>query len=97
MRSWRRRSSRPGCRGSRRSCCGSLVSFVQQLRALDLKKVPSVSETIDWARVLVLLHAGVLEVDLVRDTLNVLLKFEADIEIAGKQLATLTHKARQDA
>jgi MoxR-like ATPase len=74
-----------------------LVSFVQQLRVLDLKKVPSVSETIDWARVLVLLHAGVLEVDLVRDTLNVLLKFEADIEIAGKQLATLTHKARQDA
>ncbi len=74
-----------------------LVSFVQQLRVLDLKKVPSVSETIDWARVLVLLHAGVLEVDLVRDTLNVLLKFEADIEIAGKQLATLTHKARENA
>jgi MoxR-like ATPase len=74
-----------------------LVSFVQQLRVLDLKKVPSVSETIDWARVLVLLHAGVLEVDLVRDTLNVLLKFETDIEIAGKQIATLTHKARQDA
>jgi MoxR-like ATPase len=74
-----------------------LVSFVQQLRMLDLKKVPSVSETIDWARVLVLLHAPVLEVDLVRDTLNVLLKFEADIEIAGKQLATLTHKARADA
>ena len=74
-----------------------LVSFVQQLRALDLKKVPSVSETIDWARVLVLLHASVLEVDLVRDTLNVLLKFEADIEIAGKQIATLTHKARADA
>lgn len=46
---------------------------------------------------MVLLHASVLEVDLVRDTLNVLLKFEADIEIAGKQLATLTHKATQDA
>jgi MoxR-like ATPase len=73
-----------------------LVSFVQQLRGLDLKKVPSVSETIDWAKVLVLLHASVLEVDLVRDTLNVLLKFEADIEIAGKQLATLTHKAQGD-
>ena len=73
-----------------------LVSFVQQLRGLDLKKVPSVSETIDWARVLVLLHASVLEVDLVRDTLNVLLKFEADIEIAGKQLATITHKARAE-
>ncbi len=74
-----------------------VVSFVQQLRTLDLKKMPSVSETIDWAKVLVLLHAPVLEVDLVRDTLNVLLKFEADIEIAGKQLATLTHKARADA
>jgi MoxR-like ATPase len=74
-----------------------LVSFVQQLRTLDLKKMPSVSETIDWAKVLVLLHAPVLEVGLVRDTLNVLLKFEADIEIAGKQLATLTHKARADA
>ena len=74
-----------------------LVSFVQQLRALDLKKVPSVSETIDWAKVLVLLHTSVLSVDLVRDTLNVLLKFEADIEAAGKQLAGLTHKARSDA
>lgn len=74
-----------------------LVSFVQQLRTLDLKKLPSVSETIDWAKVLVLLHAPVLEVNLVRDTLNVLLKFETDIEIAGKQLATLTHKARADA
>ncbi len=73
-----------------------LVSFVQQLRALDLKKVPSVSETIDWAKVLVLLHTSVLSVDLVRDTLNVLLKFEADIEAAGKQIAGLTHKARAD-
>jgi MoxR-like ATPase len=74
-----------------------LVSFAQQLRALDLKKVPSVSETIDWAKVLLLLHASVLEVDMVRDTLNVLLKFEADIEAAGKQLTGLTHKARQEA
>ncbi len=41
-----------------------------------------------------LLHASVLlDVDLVRDTLNVLLKFEADIEAAGRQLAGMTHKA----
>jgi MoxR-like ATPase len=71
-----------------------LVSFVQQLRLMDLKKLPSVSETIDWAKVMVLLHTSVLSVDLVRDTLNVLLKFEADIEAANKQLATMTHKAR---
>jgi MoxR-like ATPase len=74
-----------------------LVAFVQQLRTLDLKKVPSVSETIDWARVLVLLHAATLDTDLVHDTLNVLLKFEADIEVANKQIATLTQKARQEA
>lgn len=84
----------PGIDGS---LLKQLVSFVQQLRTLDLKKVPSVSETIDWARVLVLLHTSVLSVDLVRDTLNVLLKFEADIEAASKQIAGLTHKARADA
>ena len=74
-----------------------LVSFTGQLRAMDLKKLPSVSETIDWAKIMVLLHTTVLDVDLVRDTLNVLLKFEADIEAAGKQIAGMTHKARQDA
>ncbi len=74
-----------------------LVSFVQQLRAIDLKKLPSVSETIDWAKVMVLLHTSVLEVAVVRDTLNVLLKFEADIEAADKQLATLTQKAQSAA
>jgi MoxR-like ATPase len=72
-----------------------LVSFVQQLRTMDLKKVPSVSETIDWAKVMMLLHTSVLDVDLVRDTLNVLLKFEVDMEAAGKQLAGLTQKARE--
>ncbi len=62
----------------------------------DLKKWPAVMEirTIGEGAGIAA-RAGVLEVDMVRDTLNVLLKFEADIEIAGKQLATLTHKARQ--
>ena len=83
--------------GIEKSLRRELVAFVQQLRTLDLKKVPSVSETIDWARVLVLLHAAALDADLVRDTLNVLLKFEADIEVAKKQIVTLTQKARQEA
>jgi len=73
-----------------------LVAFVQQLRALDLKKAPSVSETIDWARVLLLLHAASLDAQLVHDTLNVLLKFETDIEAASKQIGTLTAKAQQE-
>jgi len=74
-----------------------LVAFVQQLRALDLKKLPSVSETIDWARVLVLLHARELEPALVRDTLNVLLKYESDIEAVVPQLGELLAKAKPEA
>jgi MoxR-like ATPase len=72
-----------------------LVAFVQQLRGLDLKKLPSVSESIDWARVMVLMHTSVLAEDIVRDTLNVLLKFESDIEAAGKRTADFTKKAQQ--
>ena len=71
-----------------------LVAFVQQLRTLDLKKLPSVSETIDWARVLVLLHAAALEPELVRDTLNVVLKFEGDIEVARRQVDEMIAKVR---
>jgi MoxR-like ATPase len=56
-----------------------LVKFVQALRTLDLRKLPSISETVDWARAMVLLHAGALDAELVRETLNVILKFEADI------------------
>jgi MoxR-like ATPase len=57
----------------------SLVAFVQALRTLDLRKLPSISETVDWARALLLLNADSLDGELVRETLNVLLKFEQDI------------------
>jgi MoxR-like ATPase len=70
-----------------------LVSFIQQVRGLDLKKAPSVSETIDWAKVLVLLHASKLNPDLVRDTLNIFLKFEEDIESVEGHIHDLTRKA----
>ncbi len=73
-----------------------LVSFVQQIRSMELKKLPSVSETIDWARVLVLLHADNLEPDMVRDTLNVLLKFEEDVEAVSRQVPTFVHEALKD-
>jgi hypothetical protein len=56
-----------------------LVAFVQSLRRLDLRKLPSISETVDWARALVLLHARALDPTLVRETLNLLLKFEQDV------------------
>lgn len=59
-----------------------LVSFVQKIRELDIKKVPSVSETIDWARALILLQRDNLSLEIVQETLHALLKFETDIETA---------------
>ncbi len=70
-----------------------LVNFIHELRDLDLKKVPAISETIDWARTLLLLHAERLEPELVRDTLNVILKFQDDIVNVEAELTTLTSKA----
>jgi hypothetical protein len=67
------------------------VEFVHSLRQLDLKKAPAISETIDWARSLLLLHADQLDEQLVSDTLNVLLKFEDDIEATGPELRSLLH------
>ena len=72
-----------------------LVSFVQQVRELDLKKQPSVSESIDWARVLLLLHADELEADTVRETLNVFLKFEEDIQSVDAELYGFTRQAKR--
>ncbi len=67
-----------------------LVHFIQSVRAMDIKKVPSISETIDWARVLLLLHAGKLDPDLVRETLHTILKFEDDIKVVNKELEKMT-------
>ena len=74
-----------------------LVAFVQTLRTLDLRKSPSISETVDWARALILLHAHALEPEMVRETLNVLLKFEQDIQAIEPQIAELIRKPVQAA
>ena len=70
-----------------------LVSFVQALRAGNIRKPPSIAESVDWARTLMLLHAPALDVDLVRDTLNVLLKRETDITEVQDSLGPLTRQA----
>ena len=67
----------------------NLVSFVQNLRELDLKKVPSVSETIDWGKSLVLLNIKTLDPVIVRETLNILLKFQSDIDTADPEIEAL--------
>ena len=69
-----------------------LVAFIHELRDLDLKKVPAISETIDWARTLLLLHSESLDPELVRDTLNVILKFQEDIENVEGEINAITAK-----
>ena len=66
-----------------------LVTFVQALRELDLKKQPAISETIDWARSLVLLHASELDEGLVLQTLNLLLKYEEDMRHVRREVPSL--------
>lgn len=62
------------------------VGIVQSLRQLDLKKSPSVSETIDWAKALVMLNADTLDKHTLETTLTVLLKHESDVQKARRAL-----------
>lgn len=70
------------------------VEVVQSLRTLDLKKNPSVSETIDWARALVMLNADQLDKATLENTLTVLLKHESDVQKARRAL--LSHPLERD-
>lgn len=70
-----------------------LVAFVQGLREMDIRKRPSISETVDWARTLILMHANELDEAMVRSTLNVLLKHESDIASVDREILPLARKA----
>lgn len=61
------------------------VEFVQRLRKGDMRKLPSISETLDWANALVALNASNLDKDTLEDTISVLLKHEADLQKAKRQ------------
>ena len=58
----------------------AVVAAVQKIRAMDLRKPPSVSESLDWARSLVILNAQTLDPALVEATLTLLVKYEKDLE-----------------
>jgi MoxR-like ATPase len=75
------------------SLVAEVVGVVARLRALDLKKRPSVSETLDWARALLVLNATALDEALVRETLNLILKYEGDIERAEEKLREVLAKS----
>jgi len=64
-----------------------IARLVAVLRSADLKKPPSISETVDWARTLLALGAAELTDDVTRQTLTVLLKYERDIAVALAELS----------
>jgi len=69
-----------------------VVELMNKIRDLDLKKRPSISETLDWARALLALNATDLEDQMVEDTLNVILKYEGDVKKAQGELGKLIEK-----
>src|SRR4029434_349774 len=63
-----------------------VVRLLHRLRKLDLKKTPSISETLDWVRALTLLNIKQLDNELVEQTLSTLMKYEADVRKAQQEL-----------
>jgi MoxR-like ATPase len=64
-----------------------ITRIVRSIRQIELKKAPSVSETLDWARTLVLLGIETIDADKAKDTLHILLKYQSDIAKAAKELS----------
>ena len=64
-----------------------IARIVRSIRQLDLKKAPSVSETLDWARTLILLGVDHIDAEQAKETLHVLLKYQTDIAKAAKELS----------
>jgi MoxR-like ATPase len=65
-----------------------VARIVRSIRQLELKKAPSVSETLDWARTLVLLNVDHIDAQTATDTVNILLKYRSDITKAVKEFST---------
>ncbi|MGX6449623.1 AAA family ATPase [Patulibacter sp. S7RM1-6] len=63
-----------------------LVEVVHEIRQLDLKKPPSIAESIDWARALLLLGADDLDQEVFRDTLSVLVKHRTDLDLVAERV-----------
>ena len=72
-----------------------MVRVVQALRTLDLKKNPSIAETIEWVRALLVLGQTHLEPQLAEETLNLVLKYQGDLDTAREQKKTLFPDAKR--
>ena len=71
-----------------------VVNIVQRVRQLDLKKGPSISETLDWAKALTILNIERLDEALVNETLSTILKYEGDIRKAQDELKDYLQKQK---
>ncbi|MFT4570368.1 MAG: MoxR-like ATPase [Candidatus Binatia bacterium] len=74
-----------------------ITELIQALRALDMKKQPSISETLDWARALVIMNAEGLDDEVVRDTLSTIAKYEGDLKKTEKELTVFLDKKKAEA
>jgi MoxR-like ATPase len=72
----------------------SVIQLIQRIRKLDLKKIPSISETLDWVKALTLLNVKALDDELVNETLSTLVKYEADIRKAQQELQSYLAERR---
>jgi MoxR-like ATPase len=72
--------------GISESLADQVARIVRSIRQLDLKKAPSVSETLDWARTLMILNIDTIDEATAKETLNILLKYQTDIAKAAKEL-----------
>ncbi|HUD00188.1 MAG TPA: AAA family ATPase [Candidatus Polarisedimenticolaceae bacterium] len=72
----------------------NVIQLIQRIRKLDLKKTPSISETLDWVKALTLLNVKALEDELVNETLSTLVKYEADIRKAQQELQSYLAERR---
>src|SRR6266851_851895 len=71
-----------------------LVTVVQSLRKLDLKKTPGISETLDWVKALTLLNVQSLDQELVSETLDTIVKYEGDVRKAQDELKEYMRRVR---
>jgi MoxR-like ATPase len=71
-----------------------VIGLIQRIRKLDLKKTPSISETLDWVKALTLLNVKQLDDQLVNETLSTLMKYEPDIRKAQQELQSYLAERR---
>jgi MoxR-like ATPase len=75
--------------GIKAALAGQLIDAIHKIRDLDLKKKPCVSETLDWAQSLLALQIEDLSPEVARDTLNVILKYQADVDQVQAKLSQI--------